>query len=860
MSNKRWSRYLSIALFMSTQGYAAQIMQGDVADGTQSFTFPVRAHAYHPQTGRFFIAADKAQESNTFAIAAAIENTQFFGLAPAQVTLNNLADQANPLIGAHIKHLALMGEHPIVVKSDQENVVYCIAHYKDLAKIYVISSQALPDATGAVSAGVVGLSSNSTESLTPDFSQFFAAVKNNAGEFGEPGSGIAGGSFKIEKKTDNNILSFAPTKTLALDKTSVAIKINNDATSFNNVAYNKSVDMHWSDRFKTLYSALLVTGGAGTTDGVRGIVRGNVEIAPAAAFTANSIVGGVGASLQVSMHCVRTMVTSTLLDYLIVVGGVGAPADTKRMVFALPLVNNDTSKFFGVLAKKDALPIDRCSDSAPYRFQARVLSEPALVVGDLFEPTDTPAIVGGTGILPGDITEVHVHNDTVFVSVATEGTEKSGIFYSQALFDAVGKIKGWTVWQRASGSTDHIFGFALNNYNGNFWLMPGADAETINTVKRTAWGLGNGDLTSVVNNYFPPENGGVHSIVDQKMGNYSVLIVTGFKKIMLVPNGSPPIKISGGVLDSLGAITAATIVNDGNYSWLFVAGSGGLAVLAHDDGTGSRSVLDAGMKFKKIGDYKNVRRIIADTNNLYILTANKLDRISVSGGLLPAVTIARADRLPVVHGSFSDIAVSGAFGLLATSGGLLRVGNNGDISTAHNADSINWTSVTLPESVGPVTRIVPISPTGQEHEFATHDNGGNIYILNAYVGYHQARVYRFTVKNITNTLVDDSTLTLFPDYFVKDKKSFYLNVGDYRNYLATDGALFFLSRSAYAPTKAAPFLEVLRPDLFHAQRLSARTSTKVLEIEKATSIGRLLRRSATGSWLISGDFGLQVNE
>ena len=861
MNNKKW--YLYLIALISMHSYAAQIVNGNVTDGTQSFNFPIRAHAYHEARHRFFVGANEAVADNNFALAAAANSTQFFGLTPKNVAVNNVADQENPLHGAKIEHLALMGENPLVVKSSQENIIHLVNDYKDLSKISIISSNPLPDLHNAVSAGIVGLASNSPEALIPDVSLFFAAVKNNAGAFGQPGSGIILGLFKSKKVDDKTLFSFEIGSAVPLDTTSPAIGINNNAASIDNVEQNQPVDMHWGYRF--LYTALLVTGGPDAADGARGIVRGNLvvkaeekadvaqkivqglgAIAPDAAFTANSIVGGVGPSVHVSMHFVRTLFTSTLLDYLIVVGGVGAPADTKRMVFALPLVNDD-SVYRGMLAKKDAIPVAVWENHLSLK---RIINTPAAHRGDLFEPHDIPAIVGGTGILPGDITSIRAVNDAVFVSVGTDGVhDKAGIFYSQALFDDLGRIKGWTSWRRAAGSTSPIFGFALDTETANFCYMPALDANSITSVKRTAWALNS------------PQIDDVQGLFDLS----ALVIATGNKHVTLLNRDTgvlaPVVKFSGGVLDELGAISCAACVEHADNRWLVVGGSGGLAVLVHDDGVD----FDASMKFRKIGNYKNVRKIIADNDTLYVLTSQQLERITPStqtfsgNTALNAATIAQPTQLPNGnHVNFSDIAVSGKFGLLATNAGLLRVGNDGDISTAPHTTAVNWTAVTIPESVGPVTRILAISPTALETEFATTDNGGNVYILNASVGYHQARVYRFTIANTTSNPINDTTCTLFPDYFVKDKRTFFLNVGDYRNYIATDGALFFFSRSAYK--QATPFLEQLSSDLHSGKRSAIKGRKKVLEIAEATSIGRLIRCSATGSWMIGGDFGLHVNE
>jgi hypothetical protein len=271
------------------------------------------------------------------------------------------------------------------------------------------------------------------------------------------------------------------------------------------------------------------------------------------------------------------------------------------------------------------------------------------------------------------------------------------------------------------------------------------------------------------------------------------------------------------------------------------------------------------MKFKKIASYKNIRKIVNNGKSVYILTPTILSRLTLSPeairtGTVQAVVLARAQHgLLTSVGSFSDTLIAGPLALLATSNGLKRSGNGIDVRQVDQA-SMRWTDVYLPESIGslttqgPVTRLFAVSPTGREAEV---HQGGNVYALNAYVGTSQAQVYRLWIQSLTE--VTDDSVKLLPDYFVKDSKAFFVDLGDYRNYIATDGALMAASRSAYGDTQS--LLELLPPRLKSGLRFGARGSLHIKFLDKeihSRSIGQLIRDSASGVWIVPGDFGIRM--
>lgn len=943
---------ISILLLFSYTLNGSIIISGQPKTLGNPFPFLIQATAYDMRDTAFFVGAHEpitvdADKSQAISVVVG-EEIAVTGVTPEKIQLNNVNDQDNPLYGKQIDFLEVVGNTDLfTVTHDQNTRVSMLRNVRSIGR--ALYQSAPLQAGNGVTDGIVGLAtgfgnevpfkSGNVETSTYAHQRFFAAVRPNAGLFGQVGGGIVEGVLNVtdigskEKGKETVILQYSLDQLafVALNTTTPAVKIGADLASIDNEALNKNVVMINGFAFTsfTYFTGLFVTGGAAVGDGARGVtLAGAGTIAPDAAIEDDSIIGGrttvINNNVQVSIHFLSTLATSTRLDYLVVVGGVGSPSATARAVYALPLNQN------GVLAKKTAIPQSKYSTTKWQWLQARYFDDPAQNAGDLFSPSDPDiykARVGGTATLPGDITALFTEKDAVFVTVGTgSATEKAGVFYSQALFDAAGAIQGWTDWQRAVGTTDQIFGLAYDNKRGTFWFLPGSDANSLTTLKKTVW-QNNGftGFDQTLQDSFTGLPTGSQGLFDipktndafsQTVGNrIAVLVATGYQKVVLLQNGADEgtlftptetftttvtatdgtlnnlvtpaqkIEMTGGVLQELGPIIAADIVSDGISSWLVVGGSGGAAVLANPDGSGwPVGTLEKGfvnlpstLAWKKLSDVTQVRKMVADGTNLYILTSSELKRIGVSAAVFASseteqgVTLATAasllSSLVDGNGSFSDATISGKFALLATSAGLYRVGNDCSIAQALNENLVNWRAIVLPESAGPVTRLYVISPTGREIDFAQDERGGNIYILDGNVALAQARVYRATVQGlIDDAPISDTTFQLFEDMFVKDHISMYVNRGDYRNYLATDGAALMMTRSRYAPKiqtnnfQSIPsFLEVINPVVKVGERRAAMGSLAffvrpITAAEQSYHIGPVIKRSTTGSWMAAGTF------
>jgi len=705
-----------------------------------------------------------------------------------------------------------------------------------------------------------------------------------------------------------------------LDITSDSLKIDGNLVNIDNI-----IDVHYSNRLQRLYVALKVQGGLNVTDGARAVAVGRLvnqkltfaKIAPDNVFTdADKIVGGTGASTQVSIHNVRTMQTSTALDYLIVVGGNGAPDDTQQMVFALPLVNTllttTNEETQGTLANVNIDPEDVFTNNNedpcqmnPQVFWGRVFPSPATEPDQVYMNTDVQAVVGGGPLPFGPITDINVSNDAVFVSVADAiNDEKPGLFYSQALFEDTGIIAAWTPWQRVAGTTDKAFGLSYERELGSFSWLTGATNQAIKTVKRTQWGMGAeqglANLVTVIAGLLPQECAGVQGFFNLPCNtpglfDISLFIATGLQQVVLIesgqvnnngvlcPNGGNfqtdlqqftdgqitqnfpvgnvrVVSISGGALAEIGPIIAAAIgVNDTQQGYLFVGGACGLAVLAQENGNGWLTVtglgknfdgLVDGMRFITLDEYCFVRKLIFDEGFLYVLTDTRLDRINVaasdfSTGMLSVVTVATlADIMRSEDGTLLDLVVSEKFAVLAASTGLFRVGDDANIQTAANSVEVDWMQVVIPEGISVVQFLQSIASTVIPNGLAKNEVG-NLYINDAYRGLDVSQLNRYRVESVVNIPVSDCTIEPLPDIHIKDILTAFRLFSGFRGMAVYDGTDLFSSRDR---------VQTSPPVVFNRNILLP------VDIATASTVSSIVRSSASGAWLVSGDFGLRVNE
>jgi hypothetical protein len=931
-----------ITLSLSLPIDSAILIKGDKdAPEEQTFSFNVNKNIFS-SSGNFYESSNEILIANQeFTLSRLVRGAiAFMPLMPQFVTLNGNPETSNPLFGDKIIALGMLEtedgfvirDMPVVVPETRPADVYLFENINQFDHTVIVTSGDVHDATGAVSSGIVNLTTNVINYV-------FAAVKPNNGEFGDLNSGIAlliRGIITAQDNTKSRIFGEVdantgkiqinpitgqqiPPQALRLDVTSPALFINNNLA---NIIKN-DVSLHWNISLDRLYVGLSAVANNGATDGARSIAvvkfieNGAISlqtIAPDTAFSDNNenIIGVIGANQQVSVNALTTMYTSTAINYLIVAGGNGNPAAVNTSVFALPLVNTGDAK--GMIAAKNVQPVNLFRDANVPRLIARNLTQPATTPDEMTLATDIAAQVGGGPLTAGPIVNITVRNDTVFAYV---GNEVPGVYSSQAIFDVSGKITSWTQWERAAGTTNNIFTATLNPFEGNFILASGETADTVNTIKKTVWSNGDPEslqpLTTILDTSLPIDGGvqglqtflpntpGLNNIALLAAGSIGTLVLaqTGLRDALtgiITPTAGPDFNnkinfengtissdvnattviISGGALNNVGPITALEIAATPTNGWLFVGGSNGLAILAQPDGTGwnpatqlgnNLAGLVNGMTFKTIGTYSFVKKLISDSNFLYVLAHDRVDRINLTTSdfgtnNLDITTITTiGDNDVAVRGGFLDAIFSQSLALIATTDFLLRIGDDKDVRTITSESDAQWTVVPIPENAGAPTALYAVSQTNRAQNI-TKNSGGHLYVLTANAGLNQSRINRFAVQPLAPTATTTSTTVQpFDDLFVKNIPSFLLSLGEFRSNFATDGALYFATRNKNV---FIPPIAMLNP-AFPEPRVGVpgvgdRSTLVNINFDSGTEINYFDRSQASGSWIAAGNFDTQVLE
>lgn len=724
-----------LLLWSITQSFhvhAAKLLAGNLttANPTRSFSFDLLAQKGYDSVSEIFYVAAAANtiaegdNVHKFSIAGVPSGgTAFTSAAPATATVNGVAGTINPLYGQGISFLGMANNTPAVVK----------AGVAEVANVYWITSalgasiQTILKATDVKDANAIPATTANVEHVTGvGNNTIVAAVQPAGGTFGAAHSGIA----VLLKNAAGNALDQVAAVVGSNDIKAVPIDLTT-ATGVlaigNAITVGTTVDMCWDAPLQRLYVALQTTGAGAATDGARSIMVGHFEantlifnkIAADEAFTAattREVVGAKGAAVNVRAHKVRVLHSSQGPSYLLVLGN-AAGTDQQKTLNCLALVDRSKDPAFATTWRTNAThgTLASKADETTSYFIPTIMGKPKIFNGKAFATAATAttllntAVAGdasrvnvGRGVIPnlGNIQDVQVYKDTVFVHAAKDAitpTEEAGIFYSQALFDQNGVIKGWTAWQRVIHPKNGDVGlhaFAYAPILGNFFTIGGLEVGDLDIVNLTQWGSSDNDdllggtaadasvgLISQLNSEFS-DNGGIFGLFDFPNGTATsafvatvgtktaMMVATGYKKIVMaltmsnnathVPvvsdfsskysttNGiittavagtTKMISVSGGALDALEAITCAEVVRDGTDGcFLVVGGTKGLAVLL---GTGEVNSWEAG---GLTSFFANL-----DTNAAFVEIGNytNVRKLWGDGANLYVMTDKQLDRIPV---------------------------------------------------------------------------------------------------------------------------------------------------------------------------------------------------------------------
>ena len=494
------------------------------------------------------------------------------------------------------------------------------------------------------------------------------------------------------------------------------------------------------------------------------------------------------ANNRVAVSNMATTMTSTGLWYLLTARYDGV---SSQSIYAMPMVTMATnSSQNGMIASFDSIAQVFKIIGSTYREQGfdTVISD-----ANEINIAGSPAVVsriqvgGGPVPLPAGqfIEQLSALGDAVYVTIQNPFGAGStpGMFKSQALFDAQGRIMSWSPWQRVAGTDDQIL-FAIKNRTTDATMY--VSGATSNTIQQTVWNSTT-DLVSGINttaSTMSLTNGGVQGLIPVSnatadLSGFPLVITTGNEAVVLTQSGH----LSGGniVMDTptqntailnsalglaIGSVVTATFAHDFETSnnWFFMGGDSGLSVLSNDT-TGITfngelstlaSLTAAGMSCKTLGDFRFVKKVVSDNNFLYVATPTSVYRIALVANKFRLASPAALNAELVVlastidqFASFTDMLVDNNVMLLGTTAGLYSLDMSGPLP-------ITPLAITIPGGLSAVSRLATISNDANfDQKFYT---SSNLYVLTINYVLQQARLNRFSITNGVVTPIQDQLL------------------------------------------------------------------------------------------------------
>lgn len=851
-----------------------------------------------------FITADQpgAQE---FSIAGYSSATNLFiPYALQNITLNG-ESKPNPLYDARIQFIAFSSALPLsffVVPNGNTSEIF----YKS-GRDALLSLESLPDATGSPASGVVAMTGSS-------LSHVYVAVKPAAG-FGQPGSGIIDVTANTEK-------IIARPAAAALNVTSGALTLGTSPVMINGdplLAWSIPVGELYAGMQEVVSGvnnsdrAALVARGLPLVNSTANLVFTEV-LNPAFDITSlnssdNYMVVGTGSSITGSLSHVQTMETSTRQPLLVVCGrfleGSETPNDVKNEVYALPLnrvfhekQQQTISPVSGYLAKKGA------TDLAEYAKDA----------SELYTRADAVVRVGKGPLLDVGtvINQILIQNDTVYAVV---NDPIPGIYASHALFDAYGLVREWTPWQRAVNTPNIISAAALNTITGTWFMGTTSNNFTIDTVVRTTWQSGQAlsGVADALMGVTAPEPQSITALsgYDYRtlgMGSVAAFVCTERNQVILAQAGvladgsstlyeqlpndvytqvvfaedtvlttpvttEPLVVIRGGLMAEMTPLTTATIVHSTAIedTWLCVGGNGGIAIWATENGAGwgdafgdDLSQLPVGLRMQKLGNFKDVRTLYADGALLYVVTPHTVSRVDLTDGIENVTIAVIAETGNTLPGStqkdvITDVLFSQDLGLVATNIGFYRIKN----SSSALAEKPEWyfsqlPDPELPESELPVKKITGYGSNGLAQSLF---NGGYCMVLSGTARDNRSTVNRIAIEPF-NSITETTVLPFKSDWFINYKPSFFLDFGEYKDVVVTDGGQYIFARSVEGAANATLSTPNIRETLTQPRSTNRFIGQRSVPLRTALSsdsdIITVVQDPATGAWYIATNKGLVV--
>lgn len=552
-----WNNIVSIGicLLICTSIHPTLFVQGNGPMAPFTFTSVINTAAFDQANGALYAGLATNSSSPSFVISKAarfFDTPSFTGIAPSGFQGTGIAFLALATSNGVPATIMTAAQTQTTTLGANSVFAFPIDNSTSAVSTQLLDAGNTFNANGSLTAGTAALAANEEYIFTP-------VAANGAPAFGTTNSGIAVVSLDFSISFTGGLSGLTQTAAVPGDQGIKAQRFDASTTAgapsvpqifinhTGSIATTPSV--YWDDILQRLYIADTITSGTTAADGARSITVGRIDdpgeltlldSVPNSAITStntsanqNEIIAGIhsnaGTSFVLTVSAVRVMHPSTGPSYLIVNGGNGVNAG--NLLFALPLVDNRDEDGDITDEATQGTFADKNSSLGLNGHYVTPATDP----GDLVQypstaAVDIAALVGGAPMPIQSIqnpSDIVVTDDTVYVTfnIPQNSNNDAGILYSQAQFDATGKIVGWTPWsQRAfpflglpgTMNPERIFLFAVDAITGNVWAL-GGDADQ--TVAVTQWDRGSNPLalTTQLNLALP-------------QGSYSVLDLDAFTR------------------------------------------------------------------------------------------------------------------------------------------------------------------------------------------------------------------------------------------------------------------------------------------------------------------------------------------
>lgn len=641
-----WSLFLSVFLYAPTPfigdvnpGFSFSLLPSFLVDTLGQKIYVVSAQVTSEKAAAYALSGFDIPQSQE-------SNYKFFVPLLTKNAIVNGVLEANPLYGKGFSNFTLLPGmvfepkyYPMLVVNGLPQVF--ILNQLNLygqEKNKIIATDALTDFLGN-QGQVIALGGLHNKCIT--------AVVQEGAVFGDGNDNAALYTYQVNEKIiplqgSSDYATFLhleqPTK-IAYDNTLPALLVGDEQ---NIVFYPNSFSLYANQSTNSCYIAV---SGEGETGIAAVTLFDKPLLSDQAVMNGNNIVMTNQPNTPLYINQLSSLLTTTNLSYLLVLGGMNTINNAMNIVYALPLINDSTRPaLIGMLANVNQQPVNIFSNKAPFHYLQTVFNQEPELPGDLYTVDDqaalAPALVGqgplqyfdGDTLFPLKINDIEGYKDTVFAATAYLNNDQKGIggiFYSQCLFDEYGAIKAWTPWQRKNilgniltqsyvptlGSSIALFlntpkqiygvwwneqGPFLNMNNGAYESLPLAKSG-IQKVIDLPWmhpGIGVEIVSPFLKSSYMLQVG-FNTVILQQTAKNNALLPLFNTQILLCDQGNAAnivnktattttVAFFGGILANAGSLWTGALGYNSLLpdSWIIAAGQGGVYILADENGNG----------------------------------------------------------------------------------------------------------------------------------------------------------------------------------------------------------------------------------------------------------------------------------